>query len=68
MTTRPRKPVAKEKPLFSIHTVPLTAEEVQALHRLSRDASNFLGRSISNSAVIRALIRQVAAQRPPASE
>ena len=53
------KKLTPEKPQFSIHSVTLTTEEVGALEQLSRDASDFLGRSISSSAVIRALLRQV---------
>lgn len=65
---RTKKPVAKEKPDFSIHSVTLTPEEMDTLQRLSRDATDFLGRSISVSAIVRALIRQVVKQGPPATD
>lgn len=62
--SRTKKAVTKEKPVFSIHSVTLTVEEVRALDRLSRDASDFLGRSISGSAIVRALIRHIVKQDP----
>lgn len=58
----------EEQSDFAIHTVSLAAEEVRALQHLSQDASDFLGRSISSSAIVRALIRQVVKQGPPAAE
>ena len=65
---RAKKPPIPEKPEFSVHTVTLTPDVVEALHRLSRDASDFLGRSISSSAIVRALVRQVIQQGPPAAD
>jgi len=62
---RMKKEVEK-KPEFSIHTITLTPDVVEALKRLSQEATDFLGRSISNSAIIRALVRQVEKQGPPA--
>ena len=61
---RTKKPPTQEKPQFSIHTVTLTGEEVKVLGRLNQEASDFLGRTISSSAVIRALLRQIAKQGP----
>ena len=65
---RTQKPPSHEKPQFSIHTVALTTEETKALQLLSQGASDFLGRSISNSAVIRALLRQVVKHGPSAAD
>ena len=65
---RPKKPPPQERPQFSSHSVTLSAEESAILQRLSQDASDFLGRSISSSAVIRALLRQVVKQGPPAAD
>lgn len=65
---RAKKPPRKDTPEFSIHTMTLTQEEVDALKRLSRDASDFLGRSISVSAIVRALVRQTLRQGPPGSD
>jgi hypothetical protein len=48
--------------------VTLTTEEVDAPRQLSQDVTDFLGRSISSSAVIRALIRQITKQGPPAAD
>jgi hypothetical protein len=59
---RAKKPLVKDKPQFSIHTISLMAEEVVVLKRLSTDASDFLGRSISSSAIVRALVRQIGRQ------
>jgi hypothetical protein len=68
MMARTKKPPRQKKPQFSIHTISLTTEETKALQQLSQDASDFLGRSISGSAIIRALIRQVVKQGPPAAD
>ena len=53
---------------FLIRTHTFTKETDTLLQQLSRDASDFLGRSISNSAVVRALIRQIVKQGPPAAD
>lgn len=53
-----------EQPQLTIHSVTLTPDVVEGLGQLSQDASDFLGRSISYSAVIRALVRQIAKQGP----
>lgn len=63
---RTKKTPAREKSHFSIHTISLTDAEALLLRRLSREASDFLGRAISSSAVIRALIRQIVKHGPPA--
>ena len=68
MMARTKKPPTQEQPQFSIHTISLTTEETKVLQNLSQEASDFLGRSISNSAVIRALIRQVVKQGPSAAD
>ena len=61
---RTKKPPTQEKPQFSIHTISLTDGEVKVLGRLNQEASDFLGRTISSSAVIRALLRQIGKQGP----
>jgi hypothetical protein len=73
--TRTRKPPLQEKSQpapsaggFSIHSVTLSAEESAILKRLSQEASDFLGRSISSSAVIRALLRQIEKHGPSAAD
>lgn len=65
---RTKKPPIQKKPEFSIHTVTLTPDVAESLHRLSRDASDFLGRTVSSSAIVRALVRQVIQQGPPAAD
>jgi hypothetical protein len=65
---RAKKLTRQEKPHFSIHTISLSVDEVVVLQRLSREASDFLGRSISSSAVVRALIRQVEKHGPSAAD
>jgi hypothetical protein len=57
-----------ERPPLSIHSVTLSAEESAILQRLSQEATDFLGRSISGSAVIRALLRQIEKQGPSAAD
>lgn len=53
---------------LKVCTVKLTPETEQMLQRLSQDASDFLGWTVSNSAIVRALIRQVSRQGPPAAD
>lgn len=65
---RTRRPAAKEESTFSVHSVTLSADEVTVLDRLSRDASDFLGRPISSSAIIRALIRRIENHGPSAAD
>lgn len=65
---RTKKLLIQERPQFAIHTVTLTLDVAEALHRLSRDASDFLGRTVSSSAIVRALVRQVIQQGPPAAD
>lgn len=65
---RAKKPLPPEKPAFSIHTCTLTPDVVETLQDLSSDASDFLGRAVSNSAIIRALVRQVVQQGPAAAD
>jgi len=58
----------EERPPLSIHSVTLSAQESAILDRLSREATDFLGRSISGSAVIRALLRRIDKQGPSAAD
>jgi hypothetical protein len=62
-----RKRTLPVEPL-KVCTVKLTPETEQMLQRLSQDASDFLGWTVSNSAIVRALIRQVSRQGPPAAD
>jgi hypothetical protein len=63
---RAKKPPIHEKPPFSIHTFTLTPDVVEGLQRLSQEATDFLGRSISSSAIVRALVRHMDDQGAPA--
>jgi hypothetical protein len=65
---RPPKTLIPERPESSLHSVTLTPDVVETLHRLSRDASAFVGWPINSSAIVRALVRQVAKQGPPAED
>jgi hypothetical protein len=65
---RTKKPTSEERPPLSIHSVTLSAQESVILDRLSREATDFLGRSISGSAVIRALLRRIDKQGPSAAD
>jgi hypothetical protein len=58
----------KAKPEFTIHSLSLTRDAEGILRRLSSDASDFIGRAVSNSAIVRALLRQVGKQGPPAAD
>ena len=55
-----KKPTREETADFSTHAVTLTPRERDALQQVSQDITDSLGRSISVSAVVRALIRQLA--------
>jgi hypothetical protein len=68
MRARTKQTRTTEQPQFAMPTVSLTPEETTARQPLSQDASDFLGRAIRSSAVIRALIRQVVTQGPPAAD
>jgi hypothetical protein len=46
-----------KEPAFAVDA--FTPDVVEALQQLSRDASTVLGRPVSSSAIIRALVRQV---------
>jgi FixJ family two-component response regulator len=63
---RVKKPSSQEQPQLAVHTVTLTADVVATLQRLSREATDFLGRTVSSSAIVRALVRQIDQQGPPA--
>jgi len=54
----------KRQPLV-IRSLTLTHDADETLQRLSRDASDSLGWTVSSSAIVRALLRYVA-QQPPA--
>jgi FixJ family two-component response regulator len=58
----------KEQPKLAVHAVTLTPDVVEAIQQLSQDASDFLGRKVSGSAILRALVRQVVKQGPPAAD
>ena len=65
----PRKnPSRKEEPSFPVRTFRLTGDADRALQQLSQDASDFLGRKVSHSAIVRALIRQASQQGPAAAD
>ena len=57
------KKTAVKKPIITVTTVSLTAAEVTVLRRLSEDASDIVGRKISSSAVLRALVQWVGGQK-----
>jgi hypothetical protein len=58
----------REKTKLATHTITLSPDVVEAIQRLSQDATDFLGRTVSGSAIIRALVRQVVKQGPPAAD
>jgi hypothetical protein len=58
----------KEQPKMAVHTITLSPDVVEAIHQLSRDATDFFGRTVSGSAVIRALVRQAVQGGSPAAD
>lgn len=52
----------------AVHTVTLTPDVVEAIQRLSQDASDFLGRKVSGSAILRALVRHAVRHGTPTGE
>jgi hypothetical protein len=65
---RPKKPPIKESLQMAVHTFTLTEDVAEMLRRLSGDATDFLGRTVSVSAIVRALVRHVDHQGPPAAD
>jgi hypothetical protein len=53
---------------LKVVTMKLTPETARMLKQLSQEGSDFLGWTVSSSAIVRALIRQVAQQGPPAAD
>jgi hypothetical protein len=56
------------RPPFLIKSITITQEIQDILDQLSQDASDFLGWTVSHSAIIRALVRQIAQQGPLAAD
>lgn len=54
----------KKKPEIHLTGVALTPAEVKVVQRLSQEATDIIGRTISVSAVLRALVRWVQSQEP----
>lgn len=63
-----KKPPLQESPPLAVHAFTLTPDVIETLQRLSRDATDFLGRTVSSSAIVRALVRQIDQHGPPASD
>jgi hypothetical protein len=55
-STRAKDPII-EKPAFVVHSLTLTRADEDILEHLSGDVSDYTGRKISGSAVLRALLR-----------
>lgn len=53
---------------MAVHTFTLTDDVAEMLRQLSSDATDFLGRTVSISAIVRALVRQVDQHGPPAAD
>jgi hypothetical protein len=58
----------KAKQEFTIHSLSLTRETEDILQRLSGDASDYIGRAVSNSAIVRALLCLVDQQGPSGAD
>jgi hypothetical protein len=63
----PKKTKPREKPAFVIRTFSLMPADNRILRGLSQDATDALGRTISESAIVRALLR-LAKQQQLASQ
>jgi hypothetical protein len=48
-----------EKLALVVHSLTLTPVDEDILERISRDASDYIGRTVSGSAIMRALLREV---------
>jgi hypothetical protein len=63
METQKRTPAKRgrkakiEKPEILIRSLTLTPATVETLEQLSRDASDYIGRTVSSSAIMRALLQ-----------
>jgi hypothetical protein len=65
---RAKKPPVEERGAMAVHTFTLTEDVVEMLQRLSSDATDFIGRTVSVSAIVRALVRQIDQQGPAAAD
>jgi hypothetical protein len=54
--------IAPKKPPLAILTHTLSEENERTLQQLSQETSDIIGRTVSNSAVVRALLRYVTQQ------
>jgi hypothetical protein len=63
-----KAPEAPPKAPLKVCTVKLTPEVERMLQDLSQGASDFLGWTVSSSAIVRALIRQVSQHGPAAAD
>jgi hypothetical protein len=52
-----------QKPLLQVRTITLTPADQATLDRLSKDVSDYTGRIVSGSAIVRALVRYAGQQR-----
>jgi hypothetical protein len=59
-----RKPHQKKDPVF-IHSYSLTSAVERALRRMSQEATDSIGREVSQSAIVRALVLFADRQPPP---
>lgn len=57
-----RLKIVPKKPPLPILTHTLTEENVKTLQQLSHETSDIIGRTVSNSAVVRALLRYATEQ------
>ena len=57
MATQKPKGTKPAHPPFLIRTLSITARDAQILDRMAQDASDYLGWTISGSAIVRAFLR-----------
>jgi hypothetical protein len=62
---RPKKTPSKEKPALYVHTMTLTMADKKILQQLGAEATDYIGRTVSGSAIIRVLLRYAKEQKEP---
>jgi hypothetical protein len=62
---RPKKTPSKEKPTLYVHTMTLTMADKNLLQQLGADVTDYIGRTVSGSAIVRALLRYAKQQKEP---
>lgn len=62
MASIKKKAKKQEHPPITIRSLSITTEDAHILDRIAQDASDYLGWTVSGSAIVRALLRQAKGQ------